>query len=216
MVLGHPVTVVAAGRTDAGVHAEGQVVSLDTASSIPAQGLERALRARLPEDVWIVRAADAPAGFHARRSARRRWYRYAIWRGAAPSAAWVGRCVTVPEPLDVPAMRCAAATLLGRQDFASFAGGLGQQTGQRPGHSTWRTLLAADWLGPDDDPLLLFEVCGDAFLRQMVRSLVGSLLWVGEGKWTPASFRAALDARDRRAAGPAAPAAGLTLWKIEY
>lgn len=208
--------MVAAGRTDAGVHAEGQVASFETSSTIPALGLERALRARLPEDVWVIHAEDAPAGFDARRSARRRWYRYAIWRAAAPPAAWVGRCLAMPEPLDVPAMRRATVGLLGRQDFASFVGGWSQQARQRPRRSTRRTLMAADWLGTDDDPLLLFEVCGDAFLRQMVRSLVGSLLWVGGGRWTAGDFLAALEARDRRSAGPAAPAAGLTLWKIEY
>ncbi len=213
-VLGHPVRTVAAGRTDAGVHAEGQVVSFDTTSPIPAEGLVRALAARLPEDLWAVDAAEERSTFDARRSARRRWYRYVVWRGRVPSGCWQGRCLAHPDPLDLPAMRAASAHLLGRRDVATLAGGWGRDG--RRGRSTVRTIYAADWLESHDEPLLLFDVCADGFLRQMVRTMVGSLLWVGRGRWTPEAFRLALAAVDRRAAGPTAPAAGLTLWKIEY
>jgi tRNA pseudouridine38-40 synthase len=212
-VLGQPVRVIAAGRTDAGVHAEGQVVSFETSSSIPAPGLCRAVSARLPSDVWLVEAHAAPPGFNARRHARRRWYRYALWNArSAPSLAWQGRCLVHADRLDLPAMRRAARRLVGRLDVASLA------TQHPPGRSTRRTILAADWLQPAglDAPLLTFEICADAFVRGMVRTLVGSLLWVGHGRWTPDDFSSALMARDRRAAGPTAPAHGLTLQGVDY
>jgi tRNA pseudouridine38-40 synthase len=212
-VLGHTVHIVAAGRTDAGVHAEGQVVSFDTTASIPVEGLRRALSTRIPDDVWIVEAAEAPGGFNARRSARRRWYRYAVCQGESPPAEWRGRCLLHATPLDTAAMRFASRSLLGHHDMAAFAGGWGRNA--RQGRSTGRTVYAADWLAISEE-LLLFEVCADAFLRQMVRAMVGSLLWVGQGRWTPSQFSAAIRSADRRAAGPTAPAVGLTLWKIEY
>jgi tRNA pseudouridine38-40 synthase len=110
-------------------------------------------------------------------------------------------------------MRCASRLLLGRRNMAALLGGWGRDA--RPRRSTVRTVFAADWLEVAEGPLL-FEVCADAFLRQMVRAMVGSLVWVGEGRWTPNQLAATLLAADRRAAGPAAPAIGLTLWKIEY
>ncbi len=213
-VLGHPVRVTAAGRTDAGVHADAQVVSFDTTSTIPVESLARVLDGRLPDDLWVVALEDAERGFDARRSATRRWYRYAVWRAHFPPPCWRGRCLVHPEPLDLSAMRSASRPLLGRRNMASLVGGWGRDA--RPGKSTVRTVFAADWIEPDDSPLLLFEVGGDAFLRQMVRTIVGSLLWVGEGRWEPEAFEAALASADRRAAGPAAPPQGLTLWKIEY
>src|SRR5262249_7862142 len=113
--LGHPVRVTAAGRTDAGVHADGQVVSFETSSSMPASGLQRVLPQHLPDDVWVEGASDALEGFDARRSARRRWYRYAIWRHAVPSPRWRDRALVTRDALDVSAMRSASAALLGTQ-----------------------------------------------------------------------------------------------------
>jgi tRNA pseudouridine38-40 synthase len=207
--LGHPVRATAAGRTDAGVHADGQVVSFETSSSIPCDGLQRVVQQRLPEDVWIVDAGEAPPDFDARRSAVRRWYRYAIWRSGVPPAAWQGRCLEEPRALDVDAMRVGARDLLGRHDFASLV--------TRPSveRSTLRTVFVADWLEVSRS-LLLLEICADAFLKQMVRAIVGSLLWVGLAHWTPEQFATALAQADRRAAGPNAPAVGLTLHRIEY
>lgn len=207
--LGHPVRVTAAGRTDAGVHADAQVVSFDTSSSITTAGLRRVLERWLPDDLWIVDVADAPPDFDARRSVLRRWYRYAIWRAHVPPAAWQGRCLVETESLDLAAMRRGASALLGRQDFASLA------TSPPPGQSTERTIFAADWLSISRS-LLIFEVCADAFLKQMVRTIVGTLLWIGTGRWTVERFTAAVATADRRAAGPNAPAVGLSLHRIEY
>jgi tRNA pseudouridine38-40 synthase len=209
--LGHPVRVTAAGRTDAGVHADAQVVSFDTSSTMKAAGLRRVLQRWLPDDLWIVDVAEAPSSFDARRSVLRRWYRYAIWRGGVPPTSWQGRCLVVDggAPLDLAAMRRGATALLGRQNFAALA------TSRPPGQSTERTIFAADWLHISRS-LLLFEVCADAFLKQMVRTIVGSLLWIGAGRWTVERFTAAIASADRRAAGPNAPAVGLSLHRIEY
>ena len=207
--LGHPVRVTGAGRTDAGVHAEGQVVSFDTTSRITCEGLRRVMTRWLPDDIWVIDVAEATPEFHARRSALRRWYRYAIWRTTAVPATWQGRCLVDTQPLDLDAMREASKALLGRHDFASFV------TSPSLRASTERTLFAADWLEISSS-LLILEVCADAYLKQMVRAIVGSLLWVGRGRWTPSQFATALLQADRRAAGPTAPAVGLTLHRIEY
>jgi tRNA pseudouridine38-40 synthase len=206
--LDHPVRVTVAGRTDTGVHADGQVVSFETSSTIPVTGLVRALPQWLPPDIWPIEATDVEATFDARRSALRRWYQYAVWQSEPPPSAWQGRALGVPEPLDLAAMRRAALSLLGRHDFAALV------TDPPAGGSTERTVFAADWLGRG--PLAVFEICADAFLKQMVRAIVGSLLWVGRGHWTIEHFRAALASTDRRAIGPNAPALGLTLSRIEY
>jgi tRNA pseudouridine38-40 synthase len=207
--LGHPALVTAAGRTDAGVHADGQVVSFETSSTITPVGLQRVMEHWLPDDLWIVDAADVPPDFDARRSAVRRWYRYAIWRQHGPPSAWRGRCLVDDEPLDLAAMRRGAAGLVGRHDFASLA------TDAAPGLWTRRTIFAADWLQVSS-ALLVFEICADAFLKQMVRTIVGSLLWVGSGRWTAKRFADAIASGERRAAGPNAPAVGLSLHRIEY
>jgi len=212
-LLGHSVTLTAAGRTDAGVHADAQVVSFATSSTIPAQGVAGALAHRLPDDVWALHAVDAPAGFDARYSARGRWYRYRVWQGRTPPLDVQGFSLPHPGPLDVTVMRRASHHLLGRHDCASLVGGWGRDA--RPGRTTDRTVFAADWI-ESASPLLIFEIGADAFLRQMVRTIVGTLLWVGEGRWSEQQFVDALAARDRRAAGPAAPAIGLTLNRIEY
>jgi tRNA pseudouridine38-40 synthase len=191
------------------VHADAQVVSFDTTSTITAGGLRRVLPRWLPDDVWLVNVADASPDFDARRSVARRWYRYALWLCGSPSSAWHGRCLEAPDPLDVAAMRRAAKTLLGRHDFASFV------TRPRARMSTVRTVFVADWLQVSA-ALLLFEICADAFLKQMVRTIVGSLMWVGSGHWTPEQFATAVSSADRRAAGPNAPAVGLTLHRIDY
>ncbi|MGI9145593.1 MAG: tRNA pseudouridine(38-40) synthase TruA [Chloroflexota bacterium] len=208
--LGHQVRVTAAGRTDAGVHADAQVVSFDTTSTMTPAGLQRVLERWIPDDVWVVEVADAAPGFDARRSVLRRWYRYAVWRQGVPSTSWQGRCLVVDEPLDVDRMRRGAAGLLGRRDFTSLA------TAPPPRQSTHRTIFAADWLDTGNSPLLILEICADAFLKQMVRAIVGSLLWVGSGHWSPERFSAAVASADRRAAGPNAPAIGLSLHRIEY
>jgi tRNA pseudouridine38-40 synthase len=207
--LGHPVRVTAAGRTDAGVHADMQVASCDTTASISADGLRQITPRWLPDDLWLVDVAEAPAEFDARHAARRRWYRYAIWRQGQPPSTWQGRCLVNDQPLDLAAMRLGAQALLGRHDFAALA------SSPPAGQSTVRTVYAADWLQLSQS-LIIFEICADAYLKQMIRSIVGSLLWVGTGRWTAEQFKIALESADRRTIGPNAPPVGLSLHRIEY
>jgi tRNA pseudouridine38-40 synthase len=215
-VLGVPIPITAAGRTDAGVHAERQVVSFDITGALPASALVRLLPRHLPDDVWVVEATDAPSSFDARRSAWRRWYRYFLWCQPTPlPGIWRGRCLEHPEPLDIPAMRQAASHLVGRIDAAALVTGWGRDG--RPGRSTWRTIERADFYeSACPDTPFYFEIGADAFLKQMVRTIMGGLLWVGRGHWSAADFADALASGDRRRSGPTAPAHGLTLWTIEY
>jgi tRNA pseudouridine38-40 synthase len=206
--LGHPVHATAAGRTDAGVHADAQVLSFETTSTMPSSSLVQVLPRWLPHDIWPIEASDARASFDARRAARRRWYRYALWRGEVPTSNWHGRSLVVTDDLDVRAMRNAARSLLGKRDFGGFA------TQPPSGGSTKRTVFAADWL--EYGPLLQFEIAADAFLKHMVRGIVGGLMWVGRGHWTIDQFTQAIETADRRDAGPNAPPIGLTLFRIEY
>ena len=208
--LNHPVRVVGGGRTDSGVHAAGQVVSLHTSAPRPAAVVQRATNARLPRDVYVRAVAEAPAGFDARRSALWRRYRYTLWREPAPNLWWQRFSYHLARPLDLAAMRRASRRLVGRHDFAALAT---HQARNAPA-STVRTVHQARWLV--DDAFWHFEVVADAFLRHMVRSMVGTLLLAGRGELAPADVSAILAARDRRRAGPTVPAAGLTLMTIAY
>lgn len=210
--LGERVRVVPAGRTDAGVHALGQVVTFRTLATLPAPAIERALNARLPDDIVIVEAAEASRDFHARRSARRRCYRYTIWRGRQRNVWWRWYSHHVPGHLDVYAMRQASRLLIGRHDFRAFTTGAGKDV--RPGRSTVRRVDRANWTEEQD--FLYFDVCADGFLRQMVRGIVGTLLWVGRGKMPPTAFADLLTGAERVHAGPNAPARGLVLMQVEY
>jgi tRNA pseudouridine38-40 synthase len=208
--LDQPVRVVAGGRTDSGVHAVGQVVSLTTASAMPADVVQRATNARLPPDVYVRAVAEATAGFDARRSARWRRYRYTLWRAAAPNLWWRRYSYHLAAPLDLATMRRASRRLIGRHDFAALA----THQAQNAPSSTVRTVYSARWLVDGD--FWHFEVVADAFLRHMVRSMVGTLLLAGRRELAPADVSAILASGDRRRAGPTVPAAGLTLMTIAY
>jgi tRNA pseudouridine38-40 synthase len=208
-VTGQALRVAAASRTDAGVHAEGQVAALRGEIPLDARTLARALNGVLPRDVAVVAAERAPDGFDPRRDARAKLYRYRLWNGASPSPLRAGRTLRVERPLALAPMRQAAAILRGTHDFASF------QAARSGARTTVRSLSRLDvvTLGPGE--LALF-VEGDAFLRHMVRILAGTLLEVGRGRRGPEGLSAVLAARDRRAAGPTAPAHALTLVRVSY
>jgi tRNA pseudouridine38-40 synthase len=210
-LLGHPVRLTAAGRTDAGVHARGQVVSFETTATLPAEAIARALRSRLPEDVLALRSSAAAPGFDARRQARSRHYRYTIWRGEQPDLIWRRFSWPVTGPLDEHAMQVASDALLGRHDFSSFIG----HAAQEPPHATRvRTLLRARWTR--DGELLHFDCQADAFARHMVRNIVGTLVEVGRRKRRPNQIGQLMAGADRRLVGPTAPARGLTLMRVAY
>ena len=208
-IAGQAVRVTGAGRTDAGVHAEGQVAATTLDTRLDAETLARALNAKLPSDLAVLAVSPAADGFDPRREARSKLYRYAIWNGGAPSPLRLRRSHHVREPLDLAAMQSAAVALVGRQDFASF-----QAAGSRVG-STVRSLSRVCVAGEARGELR-FELEGDGFLRHMVRNVVGTLLEIGLGRRAPDSLPALLAARDRTRAGPTAPACGLTLVRVDY
>ena len=206
---GESVTVLGAGRTDAGVHALGQVAHLDLERSTTADTLRDALNHHLKPAAIAVLAAEAVGpDFHARFSATRRAYLYRIVNRRAPLALERGRAWFVPVVLDAEAMQRAAQALVGHHDFSSF------RAAECQAASPVKTLdrLAVTRLG---DEIQVVAVAR-SFLHRQVRNMVGSLKLAGTGKWTAADLAGVLQARDRRAAGPAAPAEGLYLTEVGY
>jgi len=207
-VLRHEVRIAAAGRTDAGVHALAQVVSLRTPNPIPAERLPLALNVLLPESVRVRRAVERTAGFHARRSAifRRYWYRLQVTRHADPLR---GRfCWQLERKLDVAAMRAALQPLAGRHDFAAFCHHGGETKG------TARALHHARVMSRGTG--IVVDVQADAFVHRMVRLLVSNLVLVGAGERPASWLEELLLSRDRSRSGKGAPARGLILMKIGY
>jgi tRNA pseudouridine38-40 synthase len=207
-VAGEPAEVVGAGRTDAGVHACGQVASLVTWSRIPTDRFPAALNSRLPPDIRVLQAEDVPEGFHARRHAVARTYRYEILNRRAPSALLRGRAYHVPESLDVRAMQEALEPLLGRHDFTAYHG-----AGSEP-RTTICTITGAAWERRGHRVRLM--ITADRFLRHMVRIIVGTCIRVGAGRLptdAPAGF---LSDPDNRRTGPAVPPQGLYLVRVDY
>ena len=207
-LLGEAAALAGAGRTDAGVHARGQVAHFDLARPFPPVGLVHGTNHRLPADVRVLAAEAVAPDFHARYSAAAKEYSYRIvlGRGATPFESPFA--VTVPEELDRVALRAATFHLPGRHDFAAFALAGGAH------RSTVRSIYAARWSEAPGGCVL--HVVGDGFLRGMVRSIAGTLLEVGLGRRTVAEFRALLAGAARSAAGPTAPAHGLTLERVWY
>jgi len=206
---GARVAAAIAGRTDAGVHAAGQVAMLELPGEWRTDKLRDALNFHLkPHPVVVVRAAAAPDGWHPRFSAIGRAYRYVILNRRARPALLVGRAWHVERPLDAAAMHAAAQSLLGRHDFTSFRAAACQA------NSPLRTLDRLD--ATRDGDLVVVVAEARSFLHHQVRNMVGTLKLVGEGRWPVAAVAAALAARDRRAAGPTAPPEGLCLTAVRY
>ena len=191
-----------AGRTDAGVHALGQVVSAKVEGGPPPARAASALNPRLPDEITVVSAAEAPAGFHARHSARSRSYRYRLFTRATPSPFELRRSWWLPRPLDEEALAAAAARLAGRHDFRAF-------TPTQTQHDVFvRIVERAEWIRRGDH--LDFEITADSYLRHMVRSLVGTMVEA------PASILELLDGSPRLEAGATAPPWGLYLVSVAY
>ena len=220
---GRPVTVHGAGRTDAGVHALGQVASVRLVHLLPPAALVRALNARLPPDVRVLRAEQAPDGFHARFHARAKLYRYRLAAGPVANPLERRYVWHLREAVDRAAMQAAGALLRGRHDFAAFRTAAGENG---PG-STVRTIAdlrvvtepGPAWpaaAGDGGGGIVAVEVEGDGFLRHMVRSIVGTLVEVGRARRSVADVAAVLASRSRARAGPTAPARGLCLVRVDY
>lgn len=207
-LLKEPIQVCGASRTDAGVHALGNVAVFDTLSRIPACKIAYALNQRLPEDIRIQKSEEAPPGWHPRYCASRKTYEYRIYRGEFPMPTKRLYSYFTYYALDVERMREAAACLEGEHDFKSFC-----QTGAQV-RSTVRTLyeVKVEEQGAD----IVIRVRGNGFLYNMVRIIAGTLLEVGQGRREPGSMREILEAENRAAAGPTAPACGLTLVGYEF
>jgi tRNA pseudouridine38-40 synthase len=206
---GETLRVHAAGRTDTGVHALGQVIHVDLARDWRPEVVRDALNAHLaPEPIAVLGASLAPEGFHARFSARRRRYLYRIVNRPAPPSLERGRVWRLKKPLDVAAMALAARALIGQHDFTTFRDAACQAK------SPLKTLDVAEVSRHGQEVRLVFAA--RSFLHRQVRSMTGSLAEVGAGRWTPDDLAAALAARDRAACGPVAPAEGLYLAGVDY
>lgn len=203
-----PVHVMGAGRTDAGVHALGQVATCSADLRQDEPTLRRALNALLPRDIVVREVESAPADFDARRCAKSKTYRYTLLRRAVPSALHGRFSLYVPYPLNVDAMTEAARHLVGTHDFSAF------RAGTCAAATPVRTVYRGDWHVTGD--LWRFEIVGNAFLQHMVRIIVGTLLDVGRGRRGAADVPEILASRDRRRAGKTAPPHGLCLVAVHY
>jgi tRNA pseudouridine38-40 synthase len=207
-ICGEKIKLIGAGRTDAGVHALGQVANFKTSSKLTAESWKNALNALLPSDIVILDAQKVPNTFHARRLAKSKTYQYRILNRRTPSALLDQRVWHLPWPLRTDAMRKGAKHLVGLHDFRSFCGKAGTRKSTTSRLSRIIIRRQAD--------LILFTLTGSHFLQYMVRNIVGTLLEVGMGKIPPKQVKDILQGRDRRLAGPTAPPQGLFLVKVHY
>ncbi len=208
-MTGAPVTLIGSGRTDAGVHALGQVANFVCDTSIGAQAFQKGLNSMLPDDIVIRACERVPPGFHARFDAQSKTYRYTIRNGPLPAA--IGRQYEwwIRTPLDVPAMTAAAAHFIGKKDFKAFEG-----AGSPRAHTIRHVIQAAVNAMADDR--IVIEIAAEGFLRHMVRNITGTLVAVGKGMHAADQIPALLAARDRGQIPATAPAQGLCLMRVVY
>lgn len=207
-LTGQQSKVICAGRTDAGVHAEAQVAHFQTESTMACGVLQRGMNALLPDDIVITGVEQVPHDFHARYSARGKTYRYVILNRQYPSAFHRNRCWQITFPLDLDAMREAAGHLIGRHDFSSFQAA--DCCAKHPRRDVRAIVIEAE------GPWIRILVTADAFLKHMVRNVVGTLVDVGRGKTSAAEIPVMLAARDRTRSGATAPPYGLFLTSVSY
>jgi tRNA pseudouridine38-40 synthase len=208
-ITGEAVRLIGSGRTDAGVHALGQVANFTTGSAVPERAFVHGLNALLPTDIAVLAAEAVPIDFHARYGALAKTYEYRLLNRPIRSPLHHTRAWWLAGRLDAGAMQRAARALPGEHDFLTF-----RASGSRPGHAGRRVREAAWQRHPGG--WLYFTITANGFLRGMVRSLVGTMVEIGKGKYPPEYLGEALEKRDRRLAGPTAPPQGLFLVRVEY
>jgi tRNA pseudouridine38-40 synthase len=207
-VANEAVSLVCAGRTDAGVHAREQIAHFDTQALRTSRSWILGANTNLPPDISVAWAREVPAHFHARYSAETRAYRYFIFNRNARSALIVGRATHVYRPVDAERMALAAPFLLGEHDFSAF------RSSECQAHSPVRRLY--ELTVRREGHWILIDAVGNAFLHHMVRNIAGLLIAVGQGDAAPEWAREVLESRDRTKGAPTAPADGLYLWKVRY
>jgi len=208
-MTGKRITLTGAGRTDAGVHAFGQVANFHCDAEWMPEVFHRGLNRLLPDDIVIKACRQVDESFHARYDVKSKIYHYRILNRPIPAAIGRHYAWFIPRPLDPTAMRSAMASMLGSQDFKAFEG-----SGSPRAHTIRHVIAAA--LNPGDRGHMIFSIEADGFLRFMVRNIVGTLVAIGLGKVTPDGFRQILNSKDRRNAGVTAPAHGLFLMEVKY
>lgn len=208
LLLQEPVRIAGAGRTDAGAHARRQVANFKTSSRIPLNGLRRGLNTKLPTDIRVVLTEEVDIDFHARADARAKEYRYRMARGEFVSPFDAPFVTAIRGDIDPQIMRKAAAQFIGSHDFESLCPADCRLESKR------RTIDRSDVI--EDGLFLEYRVRGNGFLRHMVRTMVGTLIDIGQGRRPPGSIEGILASRDRGAAGPCAPARGLVLERVFY
>lgn len=207
-LTGEKTVIHAAGRTDAGVHALGQVAHFDTSTTVPPERISFALNTRLPNDIRVVKSEETDDDFHARFCAKAKTYVYTYYNADHASAVYRNTSAHARGSLDIEAMKQAAEVLVGTHDFVSFcASGSDVDT-------TVRTVYSIDV--KKELPFIRIEVTGSGFLYNMVRIIAGTLLEAGQGRLTAEDVKAILEAKNRRKASPTAPAKGLVMKKIYY
>lgn len=209
VMTGESVKVIGSGRTDAGVHAVAQVAHFKTESQIPQRNLQDGLNSLLPKDIVIKELAEVDPGFHARIDVKSKIYMYQIYNSPTRSALFRDRAWTIRKPLDIPAMKEAAALLKGTHDFRSFS------AVHTDVITFIRTITDIAIEGKKGDFIKIF-VEADGFLRYMVRTIVGTLVEIGKGSHLPGKMISILEAKDRKMAGMTAPPQGLFLKEVKY
>src|SRR4030042_6923447 len=209
LLTGESIQLFGSGRTDAGVHALGQVAHFKTQSRMDLCSMQRALNSLLPRDIVIQKIEEVEEGFHARKHAKSKIYEYRILNRSLRSAFYRGYVWHIPQKLDLMEMKRATAHLIGEHDFSAFRT-VGSST-----RTTVRRVIQSEWKRGGAG-MIRFEIEANGFLKQMVRSIVGTLVEVGKGKINPEEFQKILTSKDRKKAGPTAPAKGLFLKEVKY
>ena len=207
-LFNHEVTVTGSGRTDRGVHAAGQVANTQTIRTMDTAAVVRGLNALLPAEVRVLQVEEVDAGFHARHSARSKTYEYHIWRQQIVSPFRCRYVYVFPYPLNAETIDQASGCFVGTHDFTSFC------ASSTESEDRVRTIYAIEWDRTEEEWVL--RIRGDGFLQYMVRTIVGTLLYVGSGKLQVHHIPEIFHARDRRLAGPCVPPHGLHLLRVDY